>query len=253
MPYRLQLSAESSTGSEGSLSWRDEIDIVLQEWISRARRGPGRATLAAGRYARGRPESAGVYVVDIRASDLTADQADNLRLAGPDDRGVQAGFPVMEATIDGELIRLRVAEFAAPAEPYLWRLRQEPTFLVTALREGLSSLNDAGLASLLARGEVGGVPGDGHPAARAAARAGGRLPGLPGHGTVAGVGPAGHGENPGAPVRCRRSDGSGEADAACFRDQHRCGQRAARRRQGAPSPARRHRPGGAAPASRDRR
>jgi len=45
------------------------------------------------------------------------------------------GFPVMEATIDGELMRLRVAEFAAPAEPYLWRLRQEPTFLVTALRE----------------------------------------------------------------------------------------------------------------------
>ena len=97
--------------------------------------------------------------MDIRSSDLTADQADNLRLAGPDERGVRDGFPVMEATIDGELMRLRVAEFAAPAEPYLWRLRQEPTFLVTALREGLSSLADAGLASLLARGEVRGVPG----------------------------------------------------------------------------------------------
>jgi hypothetical protein len=41
----------------------------------------------------------------------------------------------------------------------LWRRRQEPTFLVTALREGLSALADAGLANLLARGEVRGVPG----------------------------------------------------------------------------------------------
>ena len=54
-------------------------------------------------------------------------------------------------------MRLRVAEFAAPAEPYLWRLRQGPVFLITALREGLSALTDAGLANLLARGEVGGV------------------------------------------------------------------------------------------------
>jgi hypothetical protein len=41
---------------------------------------------------------------------------------------------------------LRVAEFADPAQPYLWRQKQQPTFLITALREGLSSLADAGLA-----------------------------------------------------------------------------------------------------------
>jgi hypothetical protein len=64
----------------------------------------------------------------------------------------------MEATVDGELLRVRVAEFASPAEPYVWRLRQQPAFLVTALRDGLSALTDAGLANLLARGEVGGVP-----------------------------------------------------------------------------------------------
>ncbi|HEY6312922.1 MAG TPA: AAA domain-containing protein [Streptosporangiaceae bacterium] len=140
------------------MSWQDEIDIVLQEWIAALGGEQGRQPWR--RVGRAQPiGDAGVYVVDIRSSDLTADQADNLRLAGPDERGVRDGFPVMEATIDGELMRLRVAEFAAPAEPYLWRLRQEPTFLVTALREGLSSLADAGLASLLARGEVRGVPG----------------------------------------------------------------------------------------------
>jgi hypothetical protein len=138
------------------LSWRDEIDIVLQEWIAVLGGGQGGQRWQRVGTARlaGEP---GVYVVDIRASDLTADHADNLRLAGPDDRSVQAGFPVMEATIDGELMRLRVAEFAAPAEPYLWRLRQEPAFLITALRDGLSALSDAGLANMLAHGEVGGM------------------------------------------------------------------------------------------------
>jgi len=155
---------ESRSSSEESLSWRDEIDIVLQEWV--AALGGERGRQPWRRVGAARPtREAGVYVVDIRSSDLTADQADNLRLAGPDERSVQGGFPVTETTIDGELVRLRVAEFAAPAEPYLWRLRQEPTFLVTALREGLSALADAGLANLLARGEVGGVPGAASPPA----------------------------------------------------------------------------------------
>jgi hypothetical protein len=186
------------------LSWREEIDIVLQEWIAALGGHQGRQRWQRVGTARPTGEP-GVYVVDIRASDLTADQTDNLRLAGPDGAGVQAGFPVMEATIDGELIRLRVAEFAAPAHPYLWRQRQQPTFLVTALREGLSSLADAGLASLLARGEVGGRARGRHAAARAATSAGERLPRLPGHRTVASVGPARHGENQGAAVRRRRS------------------------------------------------
>ena len=109
----------------GSLSWRDEIDIVLQEWT--AALGGGEGGQRWRRVGSARPtREAGFYVVDIRSSDLTADQADNLRLAEPDERSVRDGFPVMEATIDGELMRLRVAEFAAPAEPYLWRLRQEP-------------------------------------------------------------------------------------------------------------------------------
>jgi hypothetical protein len=140
------------------LSWQDQIDIVLQEWIAALGGDQGRQRWQRVGTARPTGEP-GVYVVDIRGSDLTADQTDNLRLAGPDGVSGQTGFPVMETTIDGEFIRLRVAEFAAPAQPYLWRQRQQPTFLVTTLREGLSSLADPGLANLLARGELGGVPG----------------------------------------------------------------------------------------------
>ena len=111
------------------MSWRDEIDIVLQEWI--AALGGGQGGPRWRRIGTARPTGeAGVYVADLRASDLTADQVDSLRLAGPDDQSVQAGFPVMDATFEGELLRLHVAEFAPPDELYLWRLRQEPTFLV---------------------------------------------------------------------------------------------------------------------------
>src|SRR6185437_344115 len=46
---------------------------------------------------------------------------------------------------------------------HLWRLRQEPAFLVKVLREELGNLKDAGLANLLARGDVGGVPGMADP------------------------------------------------------------------------------------------
>ena len=109
------------------MSWRDEIDIVLQDWV--AALGGGQGGQRWQRVGTARPTAEpGVYVADIRATELTADQADNLRLAGPEDRNVQAGFPVMEATFEGELVRLRVAEFAAPAELYVWRLRQEPAF-----------------------------------------------------------------------------------------------------------------------------
>jgi hypothetical protein len=139
------------------LSWRDEIGTVLEAWV--AALGGVQGGERWKRVGTARPtREPGGYAVDIRGSDLTADQADNLRLAGPEKRSIRDGFPVLEATVDGELLRVRVAEFAAPAEPYVWRLGQQPTFLVTALRDELAALTDAGLANLLARGEVGGRP-----------------------------------------------------------------------------------------------
>ncbi len=139
------------------MSWRDEIGTVLEAWV--AALGGVQGGERWKRVGTARPtREPGGYAVDIRGSDLTADQADNLRLAGTEERSVRDGFPVLEATVDGEMLRVRVAEFAAPAEPYVWRQARQPTFLVAALRDELAALTDAGLANMLARGEVGGAP-----------------------------------------------------------------------------------------------
>ncbi|WP_198167003.1 AAA domain-containing protein [Microbispora sp. ATCC PTA-5024] len=96
-------------------------------------------------------------MVDIRGSDLSADQLNELRLAGAEPDSVRAGFPAMDATVEGRLLRVRVAEFADPADPHVWVLRHPSAFLLTALRDGIAGLADGGLANLLARGEIGGT------------------------------------------------------------------------------------------------
>jgi AAA domain/PLD-like domain len=140
---------------EESLSWRDEISTALAEWV--AVLGGERGGENWQRVGTARPTGEpGRYVVDIRGSELTVDQVDNLRLAGPEKQSLSNSFRVMEATIDGELLRIQVAEFATPTDPHVWRSTRAPTFLVTSLRDGLAALTDGGLANLLARGEVGG-------------------------------------------------------------------------------------------------
>ncbi|MBO3751138.1 AAA family ATPase [Streptosporangiaceae bacterium NEAU-GS5] len=58
---------------------------------------------------------------------------------------------------------VRVAEFADPAEPYLWFLRQPTAFLVEALKEGLASLGESPLGGLLAEGRPRGRLSDASP------------------------------------------------------------------------------------------
>ncbi|MCX5204214.1 AAA domain-containing protein [Streptomyces sp. NBC_00237] len=96
-------------------------------------------------------------MVDIRGSDIGTDQlqGDSLRLAGPDESGVDAGHSVLDVFKDGTALRVRVPEFADPADPHLWMKPQPMGFLVKALREGLAALTDAPLAHLMARGEAG--------------------------------------------------------------------------------------------------
>ncbi|WP_459799831.1 AAA domain-containing protein [Herbidospora sp. RD11066] len=134
---------------------------ALNEWIAveggsrRSRRwqriGAARATL-----------DPGVYIVDVRGMDVNADQFDGLRLAGAEESSVDSGFPVMEAVAEGQLLRVRVAEFAASSDPYLWLLRQPPGFLIEALRDGIAGMGHAGgLANLLAQGRIGGTLSEG--------------------------------------------------------------------------------------------
>lgn len=147
-----------SAGERSHVDWRDEVATALDEWIALAGGAAHNARWRRVGAARATGEP-GVFVVDIRGSELSADQLNELRLADADEGSLRSGFTVMEATVEGPLLRVRVAEFANPDDPHVWILRQPPTFLLTALRDGIAGLTDGGLANLLARGEIGGRPG----------------------------------------------------------------------------------------------
>ncbi|MFC9428070.1 AAA domain-containing protein [Streptomyces sp. NPDC056987] len=140
------------------MGWREEIATALGEWIN-VEGGAGKQPRwqRIGRAAR--TGDAGQYAVDLRGSDIGPDQLDSLRLAGPEKGGVETnGFAVSEIVQNGSLLMLRVAEFAEVADPHLWMLRQPPTFLIEALRDGVSGLGEHPLAAALAAGRIGGAP-----------------------------------------------------------------------------------------------
>lgn len=67
---------------------------------------------------------------------------------------------------------MKVAEFAEPTDAHVWLLKQPPTFLIESLRDGVTGLGEAPLASTLAAGAIGGTaapspaPPGFHPARR---------------------------------------------------------------------------------------
>ncbi|MGW1128088.1 AAA domain-containing protein [Streptomyces sp. NPDC002526] len=138
------------------MGWREEIASALGEWIA-VEGGAGRQPRwqLVGRAApTGDP---GCYVVDLRGSDIGPDQLDALRLAGPDDDGIETkGFAASEAVQNGSLLTLRVPEFAEVTDPHLWILKQPPTFLIEALRDGITALGEHPLATALATATIGG-------------------------------------------------------------------------------------------------
>ncbi|WP_330337808.1 AAA domain-containing protein [Streptomyces sp. NBC_00557] len=138
------------------MGWQEEVVSALDAWVAHEgvpAREPRWRPL--GRAVRGRKP--GEYVVDVRGSDFGTDQlqGDSLRLAGPDESGVDAGHSVLDVFKDGTALRVRVPEFADPIDPHLWMKPQPTGFLVKALWEGMAALTDAPLAHLMARGEAG--------------------------------------------------------------------------------------------------
>ncbi|MGN9816995.1 AAA domain-containing protein [Streptomyces sp. SD11] len=159
------------------MGWREEITTALGELIA-IMGGTGKRPRwqRVGRAVRTKEE--GWYAVDVRGSDIGPDQLHDLRLAGPDPEGIEAhGFSVSETVQNGSLLTLKVAEFADLTDPYLWMHKQPPTFLVTALRDGIAGLGKAPLASALAAASIGGTsspdpdPPGFHPAQSDAYRA----------------------------------------------------------------------------------
>ncbi|WP_037906275.1 AAA domain-containing protein [Actinacidiphila yeochonensis] len=139
------------------MGWRDEITTAVDEWIA-VEGGAGQRPRwrRVGRAARaGDP---GRYTVDLRGTELNPDQLESLRLAGPEESGVEAGFAVTETMQSGSSLTVKVAEFADPVDPFLWVLQQPPTFLLESLRDGIAALGDTPLGSLLASGRPAGEP-----------------------------------------------------------------------------------------------
>ena len=136
--------------------WRDEVCSALDFWISAeggARQDERLTCLGAARQESQR----GWYSVDSR-SILNADQVESLRLSGKGGPGTGPAYPVLDATQDGPVIRVRVAEFVDLADAYLWQNKQPATYLLTKLREGIANLADPGLAHDLAAGRLATAP-----------------------------------------------------------------------------------------------
>lgn len=138
------------------MGWREEIATALGELVA-IMGGAGKSARwqRIGRAVRtGDP---GHYAVDLRGSDIGPDQLDGLRLAGSEPDTIEAnGLSVSETVQNGSLLTVKVAKFADIADPYLWILKQPPTFLVEALRDGIAGLGEAPLAGALAAGTIGG-------------------------------------------------------------------------------------------------
>ncbi|MFJ7330934.1 hypothetical protein ACIQVN_32410 [Streptomyces cyaneofuscatus] len=96
--------------------------------------------------------------MDLRGTELNPDQLGSLRLAGPEESGVEAGSAVTETMQSGSSLTVGVAEFADPVDPFLWVLQQPPTFLLETLRDGIAGLGDTPLGTLLASGSLVGEP-----------------------------------------------------------------------------------------------
>ncbi|MEV0006414.1 AAA domain-containing protein [Micromonospora sp. NPDC050980] len=146
--------------------WRDEVCTALDFWISSTGGSRSERLICVGRA---RQEGQrGWYAIDVRGAERSRadpDQVESLRLAGSEQPGSGSGYPVMEAVLDGSLLRVRVAEFVDLGEAYLWQHKQPATHLLVKLREGISGLDDAALAHDLAAGRLATAPRVVHPVA----------------------------------------------------------------------------------------
>lgn len=95
------------------MGWQEEVVSAPHAWVVHdgmpAREPRWRSV---GRAVRG--SAPGEYVVDVRGSDVLTEQlqGEGLRLAGPDENGVDAGHSVLDVFKDGTALRVRAAEFA---------------------------------------------------------------------------------------------------------------------------------------------
>jgi hypothetical protein len=142
--------------------WRDEVSGAVDAWLRAV--PPGARAPTWKQIGTARPEGAGSFVVDLRGSQKTQppEELETLRLSRrrPTEatEGDDSGYRVLDAVLEGEILRVRVAAHVVEHDLRLWALRQPPTYLVETLRDCLAGLADPGLADALARGRLSPPP-----------------------------------------------------------------------------------------------
>jgi AAA domain len=147
--------------------WRDEVSGAVDAWLRTV--PPGARAPTWKQIGTARPEGAGSFVVDLRDRHRTQppEELETLRLSKRRPTEVteadDSGYRVLDAVLQGEILRIRVAAHVVEHDLRLWALRQPPTYLVETLRHCLAGLADPGLADALAHGRLSPppAPGDG--------------------------------------------------------------------------------------------
>jgi AAA domain len=143
--------------------WRDEVSSAVGAWLGTMRVGTRTPTWRS--IGTAQPEGQGWYVIDLRGAqkkqtsleDLEALRISKERPTGGGASG-ENGYRVLDAVLQGEILRIRVAAHVVEHGLLLWALTQPPTYLVETLRDRLAGLNEPGLADALANGRLAALP-----------------------------------------------------------------------------------------------
>ena len=135
--------------------WRDEVSGAVQAWLGAIPAGT-RAPMWK-QIGMARPEGQGSFVVDLRGAgqQYIPEDLETLRLCKERPGEAEGnGYRVLEAVLQAEILKVRVAAHVVEHDLRLWALRQPPTYLVESLRDCLAELSDPGLADALAHGRL---------------------------------------------------------------------------------------------------
>jgi AAA domain/PLD-like domain len=143
--------------------WRDEVSGAVRAWLGTVR--PGVRTPTWRPIGTARPEGQGWFVIDLRGAQLTQtgpEDLETLRLSRDRPTGAtrsdETGYRVLDAALQGEILRVRVAAHVVDHDLRVWALKQPPTYLIETLRDCLAALNEPGLADALANGRLSPLP-----------------------------------------------------------------------------------------------
>lgn len=143
--------------------WRDEVSSAVDAWLGTMRAGKRTPTWRV--IGTAQPEGQGWYVIDLRGiqpTQTSLEDLEALRISKerPTDGGASSenGYRVLDAVLQGEILRIRVAAHVVEHGLLLWAFKQPPTYLIETMRDRLAELSEPGLADALANGRLAPLP-----------------------------------------------------------------------------------------------